>query len=110
MTALLVSSTKGRGSINLIPGGRSCSSLMSRRWRKKATRASVSSPILWWRGSAAHPGGEPGGFSTAPHAELGEDAGHVMLDRLPGDKQPLGDLGVRHALAEKPQHLLLAPG
>src|SRR6266481_3216808 len=110
MTALLISSTKGRGSNSLIPGGRSCSSLMSRRCRRKAAGASVTSPISGAEFSPADAGGEPGGFSAAPHAELGEDAGHVMLGCLAGDEQPRGDLGVGQALAEKPQHLLLALG
>src|SRR5689334_1679634 len=108
MTALLISSTKGRGSNSLIPGGRSCSSLMSRGCRGKAAGASVTSPISAAGFSAADAGGEPGGFSTAPHAELGQDASHVMLGCLAGDEQPLGDLGVRQALADKSQHLLLA--
>src|SRR6516162_11680179 len=110
MTALLVSSTKGRGSNSLIPGGRSCSSLMSRRCREKTDGASVTSPISGAEFSAADAGGEPGGFGASAHAELGEDAGHVMLGCLPGDEQPLGDLGVRQALADKPQHFLLALG
>src|SRR6516162_5471602 len=110
MAALLISSTKGRGSNSLIPGGRSCSSLMSRRCRGKAAGASVTSPISGAEFSAADAGGEPGGFSAAPHAELDEDASHVMLGCLAGDEQPLSDLGVRQALADQPQHLLLAPG
>src|SRR6516164_7377143 len=110
MTALLISSTKGRGSNSLIPGGRSCSSLMSRRCRGKAAGASVTSPISDAEFLAADAGGEPGSFTASPHAELGEDAGHVMLDRLPGDEQPLGDLRVRQALDDKPQHLLLTLG
>jgi hypothetical protein len=68
----------------------------------------VTSPISGAEFSAADAGGEPGGFSASPYAELGEDAGHVMLGCLPGDEQPLDDLGVRQALADKPQHLLLA--
>ena len=34
----------------------------------------------------------------------------MVLGGLAGDKQPLGDLGVRQAFADKPQHLLLALG
>src|SRR6476661_5747701 len=102
MTALLISSTKGRGSNSLIPGGREGSSLMSRRCRGKAAGASVSSPISGDELSAADAGGEPAGFRASPPAELGEDAGHLMLGCLAGDEQPLAHLGIGHALADKP--------
>jgi hypothetical protein len=43
---LLISSTKGRGSISLIPGGRSRRALMSRRWPGRVSAAHPALPML----------------------------------------------------------------
>ena len=42
--------------------------------------------------------------------QLGEQRRHVGLDGTHRDVQPLGDLGVRQALAQQPQHVRLSSG
>jgi hypothetical protein len=41
-------------------------------------------------------------------AGLGQQVRDVGVDRARGQEQPLGDLGVRQALRDQPEHLGLA--
>jgi hypothetical protein len=43
-------------------------------------------------------------------AELGEQRGDVVADRLGRQRQPRGDLGVGQALGQQPEHLDLPAG
>src|SRR5687767_13843204 len=52
--------------------------------------------------------GQLGRFVAAAHAELGQDRGDVVADRLLGDEEPRGDLGVRQALRDELEHFCLA--
>ena len=49
-----------------------------------------------------------GGLPPRAHAELAEHRGDVVIDGADGDRQPVGDLGVGHALAHEPEHGELA--
>ena len=49
-------------------------------------------------------------LGPAADAELGEDARHVLLDRVRGDDQRLGDALVRAPLGHQFEHLALARG
>jgi hypothetical protein len=40
------------------------------------------------------PDGVGGGFGAGADAELGEDAGDVVLDRARADEEGIGDLGI----------------
>src|SRR5690606_8984551 len=53
------------------------------------------------------PRGVDGGFGAPVHAELEQQVRHVVLDRLLGHVQLLGDLTVRHTLREVTEDLLL---
>ena len=58
-------------------------------------------------------GGIGGGLGPALHAQLGEERGNVVLDRLLGEEQALADLPVGQALADQlkdPPLLLGQPG
>ena len=48
-----------------------------------------------------------GRFGAPGHAELGEHGGHVVLDRLLGEVQTVGDLAVGQALGEQLEDLAL---
>ena len=54
--------------------------------------------------------GEQGGLGAVGELELGQDGGHVGLDRLLRHEQARGQLAVRQAQAEQGQHLALAGG
>src|SRR4029453_4004781 len=49
-------------------------------------------------------------LAASARAELAEDRRHVMIDRLAGDKEPLGDIGVTQALRDQREPLDLAAG
>ena len=55
-------------------------------------------------------GGVGGRLGPVAQAELGQQVADVVLDRLAGDEQPLGDLGVGQAGPDQLQDLGLAPG
>ena len=63
------------------------------------------------KGSVAEQaGGEDRGLGSPFQAELGEQAGDVVLDRLLGQEQPLPDLPVGHPLGDAAQDLALLLG
>src|SRR6266568_4030702 len=49
-------------------------------------------------------------LGTPAQAELGQDARHVMLDRLARQEQAPGDLGIGQPFTEQGEHLLLTAG
>src|SRR3954451_125505 len=53
-------------------------------------------------------GGEGGRLRPAAHAQLGEDAAHVVLGRLGADVEALADLGVGEAGTEQLEDVALA--
>ena len=54
--------------------------------------------------------GEHDGLDPVAQAELGEEPGHVGLDRVDAHEELAGDLGVRQAPGDQDQHLGLALG
>src|SRR5438034_3539211 len=60
--------------------------------------------------SPGPPRHERRGLSPPAQAELGEDARHVVLDRLAREEEAFGDLGVRQPFAQEGQHFLLTLG
>src|SRR6202035_4184717 len=47
------------------------------------------------------PRGVGGGLGAALHAELGEEGGHVVLDRFLGEEEPVADLAVGEPFADQ---------
>ena len=56
------------------------------------------------------PGGERGGLGTPAHAQLGQEVGDVVLDRLLGEEQLRSDLPVGLAVGDQGQDLPLSVG
>src|SRR5689334_14055227 len=95
------------------------SSPLSHRTRRRATRHPRERPTFFADPDTSAPflplpvldlGGDDRGLDTALHAELGEQAGDVVLHRLLGEVQPLADLAVGEALADQGEDLPLPGG
>jgi len=67
--------------ISVILGGPLVRVVMKPRWLPVAAGASANSPILWLT-SGVTSRRERGGLGPSAQAELGQDARHVVLDRL----------------------------
>ena len=65
-------------------------------------------PLLTQMASQVSLAGGCGGFSPRPHAEFGQDVGHVELHCVLGDVQPCGDLLVAPAPGQLCQHVEFA--
>ena len=50
------------------------------------------------------------GLGATLHAELRQQAGHVVLDGLLGEEQPFADLAVGQPVADQAENLTLARG
>ena len=71
--------------------------------RSSSRRSEVGAELV----RVAQVGAEHGGLGAALHAELGQQARDVVLDRLLGEEQPLADLPVRQALGDEHEDLAL---
>src|SRR5580704_7733450 len=78
---------------------------VSSRWLGRCPRGGggASRPRDGSRGAKplADPGGIGGGLAAPGHAQLGQQAGDVVLDRFLGKVHGLTDLAVGHALGNK---------
>ena len=56
-------------------------------------------PLAW--AGQAEPPGHFSGLAARAHVELSEDRRDVMIDRLLGQHEPFGDLGVAQPLRDE---------
>src|SRR5262245_30922649 len=75
--------------------------------RETSLHCAARRPVLAADAQAARLGAR---LAAGAHVELAQDRRDVVADRLLGDEQPVGDLGVADPLAEKLEHLDLASG
>src|SRR5215212_6166825 len=82
------------------------------RWRcaAKGTLSAVYSVVPRLGGDDPKLGRSAGGLEAGVDAELGVDSGEVVADRLGGQVEPLGDLGVPQSFGNQGQHLGFAGG
>src|SRR5215469_3614544 len=75
----------------------------------------TQSPKIFYRRSVllelekVHPRSHRDGFGAAAHAQFAINTADLGLDRIGGDNQFLGHLGVRSSSDEQPQYSLLLP-